>query len=196
MHAQLCPTLCDPTDCSPPSPLSMGFSRQDYWSGLPCPPPGDFPDPGIEPTFLAYLALAGGFLTTEPPGKPVTYIRGSHWSQRTELAAAPVVRYCPQVVGGQGRSTRRQANWSETYLRPELTGGHWKSCGCEGTDSNGELANSCVMLASGGHLEEMPRTRPSSPSSSNTPAPPLSSIPRFLIHIKQAISPYFHSCSL
>jgi hypothetical protein len=42
----------------------MGFSRQDYWSGLPCPPPGDLPDPGIEPASLMSLALAGGFFTT------------------------------------------------------------------------------------------------------------------------------------
>ena len=48
--------------------LSMGFSRQEYWSGLPFPPPGDRPDPGIKP---ASLALAGRFFTTEPPGKPL-----------------------------------------------------------------------------------------------------------------------------
>ena len=52
------------------APLSMGFSRQEYWSGLPFPPPGDLPDPGIEPTSSASLALAGGFFTTEPLGKP------------------------------------------------------------------------------------------------------------------------------
>ena len=40
---------CDPMDCSLPAPLSMGFSRQEYWSGLPCPPPGDLPDPRIKP---------------------------------------------------------------------------------------------------------------------------------------------------
>ena len=44
--------------------LSMGFSRQEYWSGWPCPPLGDLPDPGIEPTPLMSLALAGGFYTT------------------------------------------------------------------------------------------------------------------------------------
>jgi len=44
----------------------MGFPRQEYWSGLPFPPPGDLPDPGIE---LMNLALAGRFFTTEPPGK-------------------------------------------------------------------------------------------------------------------------------
>ena len=48
------------------SPLSLRFPRQEYWSGLPCPPPGDLPDPGIKP---AASALAGGFFTTEPPGK-------------------------------------------------------------------------------------------------------------------------------
>ena len=49
---------------------SMEFSRQEYWSGLPYPPPGDLPDLGIEPMSPASLALAGGFFTTEPPGKP------------------------------------------------------------------------------------------------------------------------------
>ena len=47
--AQSCPALCDPMECSPPAPLSMGFSRQEHWSELPCPSPGDLPDPGIEP---------------------------------------------------------------------------------------------------------------------------------------------------
>ena len=51
-------------------PLSMGFPRQEYWSGLPCPPPGDFPNPGIEHTSPWVPALAGRFFTTEPPGKP------------------------------------------------------------------------------------------------------------------------------
>ena len=55
------------------APLSMGFSgysRQEYWRGLPFPSPGDLPDPGIEPAVTASAALAGGFCTTEPPGKP------------------------------------------------------------------------------------------------------------------------------
>ena len=50
------------------APLSMGFFRQEYWSGLPFPSPGDLPDPGIE---SASLVLAGGFFTIEPPGKPM-----------------------------------------------------------------------------------------------------------------------------
>ena len=44
--------------------LSLGFSRQEYWSGLPCPPPGDFPDPGIKPYSLMSPSLAGEFFTT------------------------------------------------------------------------------------------------------------------------------------
>ena len=44
--------------------LSKGFSRQEYWSGLPRPPPQDLPDPGVELVFLMSLALVGGFFTT------------------------------------------------------------------------------------------------------------------------------------
>ena len=46
------------------TPLSMGLFRQEYWSGLPRPPPGDLPDPGMEPASLMLPALAGGFFTT------------------------------------------------------------------------------------------------------------------------------------
>ena len=58
------------------APLSMGFSRQEYWSGLPCPPPGDLPDPGIEPISLMSPALVGRFFTTSTTWKSpvqVTY---------------------------------------------------------------------------------------------------------------------------
>ena len=50
--------------------LSMGFSRQEHWSGLPCPPPGDLPDPGTENASPAAPVLTGGFFTPEPPGSP------------------------------------------------------------------------------------------------------------------------------
>ena len=50
----------------------MEFSSQEYWNGLPFPPPGDLPDPEIKPTSPASHALAGEFFTTEPPGKPNT----------------------------------------------------------------------------------------------------------------------------
>ena len=61
--SQSCPTL-GPQDAACQAPLSVGFSRQEYWSGLPCPSPGDLPNPGIEPTCLASPALEGGFFTT------------------------------------------------------------------------------------------------------------------------------------
>ena len=52
------------------APLSMGFSRQEYWSGLPCPPPQDLPNPGIKPVSPASPALQAGSLPPGPPGKP------------------------------------------------------------------------------------------------------------------------------
>ena len=61
--AQSCPTLCDPVDCSPQAPLSMEFSRQEYWSGLPFLSSGDLPNPGIEPGSPALQANA---LPSEP----------------------------------------------------------------------------------------------------------------------------------
>ena len=79
---QLCLTLCDPMECSLPicpcnspkwiSSLSMKFSKQEYWSRLPFSSPGDFPDPGMEPKSPA---LAGRFLTIEPPEKPINNCR-------------------------------------------------------------------------------------------------------------------------
>ena len=56
------------------APLSMEYSRQEYWSGLSS-PPGDLPNPGIKPASPAFLALASGFFTTEPPGKPTWIFR-------------------------------------------------------------------------------------------------------------------------
>ena len=61
---QSCLTLCDPWTVACQAPLSMGFSTQEYWSGLPCPPPADLPDSGIETPSHMSPALAGGFFTT------------------------------------------------------------------------------------------------------------------------------------
>ena len=54
--------FCDPADCSPPDSSVHGFSRQEYWSGLPCPPPGNLPDPGIETPSPVSPALQVDFL--------------------------------------------------------------------------------------------------------------------------------------
>ena len=67
--AQSCLTVCDPMmDCQ--ASLSMEFSRQEYWSGLPFPPPGDLPSPGIEPVSLASSALHTGSLPLHHLGSP------------------------------------------------------------------------------------------------------------------------------
>ena len=66
---RLCPTLVTPWAVACQAPLSMGFSRQEYWSGLPFPSPGDLPDPGIEP---GSPALQADSLPTELWGKPLT----------------------------------------------------------------------------------------------------------------------------
>ena len=65
--AQSCSTFLDPVDCAHQAPLSMGFFRQEYWSGLPFPSPGDLPNPGIKPG--SPTLQAESFLS-EPPGKP------------------------------------------------------------------------------------------------------------------------------
>ena len=62
------------------APLSMGFPRPEYWNGLPFPPPGDLPDPEMELTSPVTPALAGGFFTTEPTGKPYCVLV-SQWVQ-------------------------------------------------------------------------------------------------------------------
>ena len=73
MHAkslQSCPTLYDPMVCSPQAPLSMGLSRREYWSGLPCPPPGDLPDPGNEPASPETSVLQADSLPLSHWGSP------------------------------------------------------------------------------------------------------------------------------
>ena len=67
---QLCLTLCDPMTVGHWASLSMAFSRQEYWSALPCPSPGDLSDPGIEPMSPA---LQADSLPSKPPGKPYVF---------------------------------------------------------------------------------------------------------------------------
>ena len=71
VHTHSCLTLCDLMDCSQ-APVSVRFPRQEYWGGLPFPPAGGLPYPGIRPVSLMSRALAGVFFTIEPLGKPLT----------------------------------------------------------------------------------------------------------------------------
>ena len=96
-------TLCDPMDCSwsQDSP-SLGFSRQEYWSGLPFPSPGDLPDPGIEP---GSPALQVDSLPSEPLGKP-------------QLETRDVVKQPPMTKDCSGR----QITWRDhSYSRCEVS---------------------------------------------------------------------------
>ena len=86
LFPKLCPTLWDPWTVACQAPLSLGFSRQEYWSGLPVPSPGDLSDLGIE---LASPALAGRFFTTELPGKPLLAQRSGPFSVSTKGHLSP-----------------------------------------------------------------------------------------------------------
>ena len=68
--ANWCLTLATPWTVACQAPLSVEFSRKEYWSELPFPPPGDPPDPGTKPVSPALLGI---FFTTVPPGKPKAY---------------------------------------------------------------------------------------------------------------------------
>ena len=71
-----CPTFCDLIYCSPWGSSVCGISQGRYWSGLPFPPPGNLSHPEIEPASPESPALVGRFFTTEPPGKPLTWLQG------------------------------------------------------------------------------------------------------------------------
>ena len=89
---QSCPTLCDPMDFSLPGSsihvFFFFFFRQEYWSGLLFIPPGDLPDPEIEPMSLASPALTGGFFVTEAPGNigEKYIIEGFYWENGMRFA--------------------------------------------------------------------------------------------------------------
>ena len=79
------------------APLSMGFSRQEYWSGLPCPSPGALPDPGIEPASLWLLHWQVGSLPLVPPGKPRDYEQNilEKWSDPVGSAVLHTLKETP-----------------------------------------------------------------------------------------------------
>ena len=114
------------------TPLSMGFSRQEYWSGSPCPPPGDLPSSRIESASLVSPALAGGFFTTSATwdghrnnssshllcarGR-AQYATGGEWrnSSRKNEEAEPKRKQCP-VVDVTGDETKVQCCKEQYYI--------------------------------------------------------------------------------
>ena len=91
--AKSCLPLCDPMDCSPPGFSLHGIFQARLLERVPFPPPGDRPDPGIEPMSPVSPELAGRFFTTELPGKPINplsdQIRSDQALSRVQLLATP-----------------------------------------------------------------------------------------------------------
>ena len=99
--------LCDPRTVAHQVPLSMGFCRKEYWRGLPCPPPGDLPDPGIEPHLVYLLYWQTGSLLLALHGKPLDSISSVQLLSRVRLFATPWI-------------AARQASLSITNSRSSL----------------------------------------------------------------------------
>ena len=90
----------------------MGFSGQEYWSGLPCPPPGDLPHLGIEPVSPVFPALAAGFFTIEPPWKPIPWAVDLNVLHLFLLISSPV-----QQQGSSERGSEEGRRVRSAYLR-------------------------------------------------------------------------------
>ena len=108
---QLYRILCDPMNCGSLQPDSLlcswGIPRQEYWSGLPCPPPGDLPNLGIEPRSPAWQADS---LPSEPPmwAKP--------WDPQGLQLAAPAVRCSPNGSRRRGVSALHTSSWADVKV--------------------------------------------------------------------------------
>ena len=106
-------------------PLYMEFSRQKYWSGLPCPPPGDLPDPGIKPTSLMSPALAIGFCTTSAPWE-------APWVKEV-YAKTPILLYSTGNIPlfySNSKWTIIYKNVESLCWTPEKEPTHWKRPWC------------------------------------------------------------------
>ena len=117
---QSCLTLCDPMNCSRQAPLSMGFSRQENWSGLPCPSPGDLLHPGIESTFLMPLALAGRFFTIAPPTACYDLASEDRQDHTWEALPADVVPYKTISETQHKRCTQARGSFAWQFPWPAL----------------------------------------------------------------------------
>ena len=95
-HVQLFATLWT---VARQAPQSMGFSRQEYWSGLPCFPPGDLPDPGVKPLSPA---LQVDFFTVEPLGQPLNIRKLQPGSNNHDCVSPAPLRQCLGFPGGTG----------------------------------------------------------------------------------------------
>ena len=104
------------------APLSMGFPRQEYWSGLPFTSPGDLPDPGLEPRSPA---LQTDSLPSEPPGKPWGQGRACLSQLRQELSSAPSPQDHVKVKSGMTRSPKLRLHSAYPCPLPAKAGRPW-----------------------------------------------------------------------
>ena len=105
-RVQLCATVWT---VAHQAPCPWGFSRQEQWRGLPCPPSGDLPNPGIEPTSLMFLGLAGGFFTSRATWK--VHMQGEHHVKmkaeiKVMLLQFKELRRGPEYTRNWGRGLR------------------------------------------------------------------------------------------
>ena len=134
---QSCLTLCDPMDSSLTGSSVHGILWQEYWSGLSCPPPGDLPHPGTEPTSLIAPALAGGFFTTSA-AREVPYVNQVQWNllgltweglsfpSGSDRKASAYNAGDPGSIPGSGKSPEVNSNPLQySCLENPMDGGAW-----------------------------------------------------------------------
>ena len=109
--------LLTPRTVACQTPPSMGFSRQEYWRGLPCPPPGDLPNSGIEPMSLASPALAEGFFTTVPPRKPEKIIK-QHMTRSKERVDLVWVEGNEEIVSQDFKLSVQSLSCVQLFVTP------------------------------------------------------------------------------
>ena len=134
-HVWLCVT---PWAIACQAPLSLGFSRQEHWNGLPCPPPGDLPNPGIEPRSCI---LQADSLPPKPPGKhkntgvcSLSLLQGIFQTQESNRD----LLYCRQILYQLSyQGSHRWPNYSSCGDRISLCGSQWSKC--QGLTAHGSL---------------------------------------------------------
>ena len=106
-------TLAIPRTVAHQAPLSVEFSKQGYWSGLPFPPPGDVPDPGIRPRSLASPALAGGFFSLSHLGAVGTYSFNKHLLSRLSMPYG--IEKMGWVGAGENQGRQKAGQWVDGW---------------------------------------------------------------------------------
>ena len=97
--------------------MSMGFSKQEYWSGLPCPPPGDLHDPGIKPSSLLSPPLAGGFFTTSTTWEAHIYTIRHKMTNENLLYSTGNSLMLHDNLNGKGIQGGRYSRFTSVYSR-------------------------------------------------------------------------------